>query len=59
MINDINQKRKEYFTSQDIYDNNGLLLLKKGHKLTADVKKRLEKYGVDLEEYINTSNKKL
>lgn len=57
MIKDINQKRIECFTSQDIYDNNGLLLLKKGHKLTADVKKRLEKYGVyDLEEYINTSN---
>ena len=60
MIKDINQKRIECFTSQDIYDNNGLLLLKKGHKLTAEVKKRLEKYGVhDLEEYINTSKKEV
>jgi putative nucleotidyltransferase with HDIG domain len=40
----------EYYTAQDIYDNRGMLLLSKGQKVTDDMKNRLEKLGINLDE---------
>lgn len=39
------KKGTEYFTVKDIYDINGMLLLRKGQKVTAKTKARLDKIG--------------
>jgi len=39
------KKDSEYYSAQDIYDNSGMLLLSKGHKVTVDLKKKLEMLG--------------
>lgn len=55
MTMNINQNDIVYYTSQDIYDNTGLLLLKKGQKITPRVRKKLKNYGINnLEKYAYT-----
>lgn len=37
-----------YYTNEDIYDDRGVLLLGKGHRVTAEVKNRLERLGIHI-----------
>ncbi|NLO08275.1 MAG: HD domain-containing protein [Clostridiales bacterium] len=46
MSNKFFKKDSEYFTLHDIYDTNGMLLLRKGQKVTSKTKARLDNIGI-------------
>ncbi|TAH64812.1 MAG: HD domain-containing protein, partial [Anaerolineaceae bacterium] len=56
MANKYIKKGSEYFTVKDIYDINGMLLLRKGQKVTAKTKARLNKIGINKLEKPNDVN---
>jgi len=39
------KKNSVYYINQDIYDNNGVLLLRKGQRITDEIKNKLERLG--------------